>query len=87
MDQNILDHVVRELRKSNIQIKTIYKYNITDSVIVQLAKAITLIISRIITLKTQLSYSLKIALKQMMIYSISSIIPLFSDDDFMLIST
>lgn len=63
MDQNILDHIIRELRKNNIQIKTIYKYNIADNVIVQLAKAITLIISRIITLKTQLSYSLKIALK------------------------
>lgn len=87
MDQNILDHIIRELRKNNIQIKTIYKYNIADNVIVQLAKAITLIISRIITLKTQLSYSLKIALKQMMIYSISAIIPLFSDSDFMLIST
>ncbi len=34
MDQNILDHIIRELRKSNIQIKTIYKYNIADNVIV-----------------------------------------------------
>lgn len=64
-----------------------YKYNIADTVIVQLAKAITMVISRIITLKASLSYSLKIALKQMMIYSITQIIPLFSDTDFTLIST
>lgn len=63
MDQNILDHILIELRKTNIQIKTMYKYNIADTVIVQLAKAITMVISRIITLKTSLSYSLKIALK------------------------
>ena len=48
-----------------------YKYNIADTVIVQLAKAITMVISRIITLKTTLSYSLKIALKQMMIYTMT----------------